>query len=88
MRNPVFPVATRSETNQPSQSQKIACGLKFQNIEVEGLYYVVKTKVLISFAATEQLICTFVFANAKNRFSQDMAQIEDTCMMSQHIGPM
>ena len=30
-----------------------------------------KTKALISFAATAKLICVFVFAYAKNRFSHD-----------------
>ena len=30
-----------------------------------------KTKALISFAVTAKLICVFVFAYAKNRFSHD-----------------
>ena len=34
-----------------------------------------KTKVLISFAVTAKLICVFVFAYAKNRFSHDEAQL-------------
>ena len=34
-----------------------------------------KTKVLISWAVTTQLICAFVFAYAKSRFSHDMAHI-------------
>ena len=34
-----------------------------------------KTKALISCAVTMQLICTFVCAYAKSRFSHDMAQI-------------
>ena len=33
---------------------------------------VAKTKALISCTVTAQLICTFVFAYAKNRFSNDM----------------
>ena len=32
---------------------------------------VAKTKVLISFVVTAKLICVFVFAYAKNRFSHD-----------------
>ena len=36
---------------------------------------VVKTKALISFAVTAKLICGFVFAYAKSRFSHDAAQI-------------
>ena len=37
--------------------------------------YVVKAKALISCAVTTQLICAFVFAYAKSRFSLDEAQI-------------
>ena len=36
---------------------------------------VAKTKALISFAATAKLICVFVFAYAKIRFSHDAAHI-------------
>ena len=36
---------------------------------------VAKTKALISCAVTAQLICGFVFAYAKSRLSQDVAQI-------------
>ena len=38
--------------------------------------YEAKTKALISCAVTIQLICTFVFAYAKSRFSHDAAHIE------------
>ena len=52
--------------------------------------YVVKTKALISFAVTVKLICIFVFAYAKSRFSHDAAhfmqhtnllldQVEEPC---------
>ena len=34
-----------------------------------------KTKTLISFAVTAKLICIFVFAYAKSRFSHDEAQL-------------
>ena len=34
-----------------------------------------KTKALISFAVTAKLICVFVFAYAKSRFSHDVAHI-------------
>ena len=37
--------------------------------------YVAKTKALISFAVTAKLICVFVFAYAKCRFSHDAAHI-------------
>ena len=36
-----------------------------------------KTKALISFAVTAKLICVFVFAYAKSRFSHNEAQIID-----------
>ena len=37
--------------------------------------YVAKTKALISSAVTALLICGFVFAYAKSRFSHDVAHI-------------
>ena len=36
---------------------------------------VAKTKALISIAVTAKLICVFVFAYAKNRFSHDEAHL-------------
>ena len=38
--------------------------------------YVAETKALISFAVTVKLICVFVFAYAKIRFSHDAAQFQ------------
>ena len=38
--------------------------------------YVAKTKALISSAVTPQLICAFVFAYAKDRFSHGTAQMK------------
>ena len=40
-------------------------------------FYVAKTKALISFAVTAKLICVFVFAYAKSRFSHDAALMSD-----------
>ena len=40
---------------------------------------VAKTKALISFAVTAKLICVFVFAFAKSRFSHDEAPIRRVC---------
>ena len=40
---------------------------------------VAKTKALISFAVTAKLICVFVFAYAKVRFSHDEAHILSVC---------
>ena len=73
MRKPAIGSMTRSDTNQPVQSQKIARSLKFgfEN-KRDCTIYVAKTKVLISFA---KLICAFVFAYAKCWFSHEMACI-------------
>ena len=38
--------------------------------------YVAKTKMLISFPVTAQLICAFVFVYAKSRFSHDAVHID------------
>ena len=43
---------------------------------------VAKTKALISFAVTAKLICVFVFAYAKIRFSHDAAQIKQGSWLS------
>ena len=40
MRNRSSQFPTRSDTNQAVQPQKMARGLKFQILEVEGLYYI------------------------------------------------
>ena len=40
-----------------------------------------KTKALISFAVTAKLICVFVFAYAKIRFSHNEAQIMYVCIL-------
>ena len=40
--------------------------------------YVGKTKALISCTVIPQLICAFVFASVKSRFSLDIAHIETT----------
>ena len=41
-----------------------------------------KTKALISFAVTAKLICVFVFAYAKSRFSHDEAHISGIFLVS------
>ena len=46
--------------------------------------YVAKTKALISCAVTAQLICVFVFANAKSRFSHGVAH-NITLLFLQHF---
>ena len=49
--------------------------LEISDLERDCTIYVAKTKALISFAVTEKLICVFVFAYAKSRFSHDVTQI-------------
>ena len=41
--------------------------------------YLAKAKALISFAVTAKLICVFVFAYSKSRFSHDAAHIRISC---------
>ena len=63
---------TRSDTNQAVQPQKMARGLKL----VEGLYYLCsENKGADQLRVTAQLICAFIFAYAKIRFSLDTAQV-------------
>ena len=53
--------------------------LEISDFESRGivLYYVAKTKALISFAVTAKLICVFVFAYAKCWFSHDAAHMSN-----------
>ena len=76
MRKPTIWVQTRSDTNQPAQSQKQARSLQFLIYEEEGCTIrVAKTKALISCAVTAQLICGFVFAYANCLCSYAVAQM-------------
>ena len=56
---------------------KMARRLKFWIYEVEGLFYLCSENkdAQISCTVTAQLICAFVFAFAKSRFSYDTAHI-------------
>ena len=72
--NLLFP--TRSDTNWAVQTQKMT---RLGILDLGGrvivvcTIYVAKTKVLISWTVTTQLICAFVFAYAKSRISNDAA---------------
>ena len=57
-------------------------GLRFRVYVVEGLYYLAKTKALISFVVTAKLISVFVFAYAKIRFPHDAAHICSLAVLS------
>ena len=61
-RKPVFGVSNEVRHNPASQPQKMARDFSKQR---DCTTYIVKTKALISCEATAQLICTFVFADAK-----------------------
>ena len=49
---------------------------------------VAKTKTLISFAVTAKLICVFVFAYAKSRFSHNEAQLQMTRRTTTEVPPL
>ena len=76
VRKPSSGFPTSSDTNRAVQTQKMARGLKFLIQVVEGLYFMIaKAKVLISCVVTAELICIFVFAYAKSRFSHNEAHM-------------
>ena len=58
---------TRTYTNQFEQSQKMPGSFKF-NKKRDCTIRIAKTKVMISCADTAQLICAFVFTQAKSIF--------------------
>ena len=62
---PTQPVCTATED-----------GLKLEISDLESSIRVGKTKALISYAVTAKLICVFVFAYAKSRFSHNEAHIQ------------
>ena len=68
---PVFGYTFGFDTNLVVQPQKMARGLELWIWEVEGLYYLWSEN-----KGAAQLICTFVFAYAKNRFSHEVASVE------------
>ena len=75
IRKPVFNVSTRYDKNRTVQLC-VARGLKFPILEEEGSYYLYSENIgaLIRCTVTAQLICVFVFAYAKSKFSYDEAQ--------------
>ena len=70
MRKPTIWVLTRSDTNQPVQSQK-----KARSLKRDHTICVAKTRLLITFVFTAKLICVFVFAYADCCFSHALAQL-------------
>ena len=49
------------------------------------MIHISKTKALISFAITAKLICVFVFAYTKSRFSHDEAHLSDFFKYKTHL---
>ena len=77
MRRPTIEFPTRSDTNQPVQSQKQAMGLKFWISAEEKLYYLCsENKGLISFAVPAKLVWAFGFAYADYWFSDAAAHLK------------
>ena len=66
MRKPVFGVSDRSDTNQAEQPHKMARGLTFRMLEVEGLYY--------PYSKADLRLCIRTCI-CKSRFSHDAAQM-------------
>ena len=63
------------DSDQVLHKHNTARGLKFGILKVDSTIRAAKTKALISFGVTAKLICIFVFAYAKSRFSHKEAQI-------------
>ena len=75
MRKPVFGISDRFNTNGAVHPQRMARGFKLQ-MEVDGLYNLCsEIKGTDQLCITTQLICIFIFAYAKSRFSHDMAHM-------------
>ena len=85
-RKPVFWVSDQVRALKP---QTMARALDFLIREVEGLYsyFEATSKVRTSCAVTKQLICAFVFSNAKTGFTRDAAHLPNCPNVSSAIFP-
>ena len=84
VRKPVFGISDQVGHKPGCTVTQDRRSLKFRFSKLRDCtIYVAKTKALISFAVTAKLICVFVFAYAKSRFSHDEAQFlfreQDLC---------
>ena len=75
-RKPVFGVSDQVRHKPGCTTTEDGWRLEISDL---GSIRVAKTKTLINFAVTAKLICVFVFAYAKSRFSNDAAQIRLHC---------
>ena len=72
MRKPVFGVSDQEKPGCTADG----LSLEISDLDCRVLYIrIAKTKALISCAVTAQLICVFVFAYAKIRFSHNEAHL-------------
>ena len=72
-RKPVFGVSDQVKHKTACASTEDGWKLEILDLRRRGI--VLSTKALNSFAVTAKLICAFVFAKAKIRFSHDVAQL-------------
>ena len=93
-RNPVFGVSDQVRHKPGCTTIEFSLRLELLDLGSRGMYYlcicsirVAKTKTLISFAVTAKLICAFVFAFAKRRFSHDAAHLNVTMVSMFHWCP-
>ena len=77
----VFP--TRSDTNRTTTTED---GQRLEILDLESRVVVAKTKALISYVINALLICSYVFAYAKSRFSHDTAHMKSRSMAPGHSG--
>ena len=82
MRKPVFGVSDQVPHKPACTKQKMARGLKVRIKEEEGLYYLCSENKSVD-QLRGKLICVFVFAYAKSRFSHDAAHmyVQITCIL-------
>ena len=77
VRKPVFGVSGQVRHKPGCTTTEDGYGLEISNLGSSTIR-VAKIKALISFVVTAKLICVFVFAYAKRRFSHDVAQMKYT----------
>ena len=81
LRKPIFGVSDQVPHNSGCTATEDGWRLEISDLgrrEIvlsDTIISIAKTKALISFAVTAKLICVFVFAYVKSRFSHDEAEI-------------
>ena len=77
VRKPVFGVSDQVRHKPDCTATEHGYRLEISDLSSKGesTIHIAKTKALISFAVTTKLICVFVIAYAKSRFSHNEAHI-------------